>query len=164
MNFDNIDDIRANGFDGFVAIPALQRSKCCEVPKKQGVYLILRPSIFSPEFLSESIGGHFKGQTPTVSLSELESKWVDGTLVLNIGKAGPGTATLRGRLKDYVQFGQGKAIGHRGGRYIWQLRQSCALLVCWKVISDTLPRTVEKDLLREFEAVYGKLPFANLKH
>jgi hypothetical protein len=89
---------------------------------------------------------------------------VDGALVLNIGKAGPGKATLRSRLKQYIRFGQGEAVGHRGGRYIWQLAHSDDLLVCWKVTPDDVPRTVEKMLIEEFETVYGRPPFANLKH
>jgi len=117
-----------------------------------------------PDFLSESVGGHFKGKNPTVAVGELQSKWVEDALVLNIGKAGPGKATLRSRLKQYVRFGQGQAVGHHGGRYVWQLAHSNNLLVCWKVTLDDVPRTVEKALIETFETAYGKLPFANLNH
>lgn len=164
MNFKSIDAIRQSGFEGFVTISALQTSNCCEVPNKPGVYLILRPNMALPDFLSESVGGHFKGKNPTVAVGELQSKWVEDALVLNIGKAGPGKATLRSRLKQYVRFGQGEAVGHHGGRYIWQLAHSNNLLVCWKVTLDNVPRTVEKALIENFETAYGKLPFANLNH
>jgi hypothetical protein len=164
VNFDSIDAIRQSGFVGFVTISALQKSKCCEVPTKPGVYLILRSNTARPDFLSESIGGHFKGKNPTVAVGELESKWVEDAVVLNVGKAGPGKkATLRSRLNDYMCYGDGKRSGHSGGRYIWQLAHSDNLLVCWKITLD-VPRTVEKALMEEFERVYGKLPFANLKH
>ena len=164
MNFKSIDGIRQTGFDGFITIHALQASGCCEVPEKPGVYLVLRPSTTPPGFISESSGGHFKGKNPTVAVGQLESKWVEDTLVLNIGKAGPGRATLRSRLRQYVQFGQGKAVGHRGGRYIWQLQHARNLLVCWKITIGAHPRTVESELIREFEEVYRRLPFANLTH
>jgi hypothetical protein len=49
------------GSKGFVTISALQKSKCCNVPDVPGVYLVLRASKTSPEFLAESSGGHFKG-------------------------------------------------------------------------------------------------------
>src|SRR5208337_4507915 len=131
MNFNSIDDIRHSGFEGFVPISSLQISKCREVPEQPGIYLVVRPNTTRPDFLSESIGGHFKGKDPTVAVSELQRKWVEGTLVLNIGKAGPGKATLRSRLTQYVRFGQGEAVGHHGGRYIWQMVRSGDLLVCW---------------------------------
>jgi hypothetical protein len=147
-----------------VTISALQTSNCSEVPTQPGVYLVLRPNTERPDFLSESVGGHFKGKNPTVTVAELQSKWVEKALVLNIGKAGPGNATLRSRLKQYMCFGQGQNVGHQGGRYIWQLSNACDLLLCWRVTPDAVPRTVEKTLIEKFQAAYGKLPFANLKH
>jgi hypothetical protein len=164
VNLGSIDDIRQRGFHGFLPISALQTSKCCQVPNEPGVYLILGRNSAQPEFLVESVGGHFKKRNPTVSVDRLQEKWVENALILNIGKAGPGKATLKSRLKQYLRFGQGHKAGHRGGRYIWQLTNSSNLLVCWKTTGDALPRTVEKTLIEEFRAVHGKLPFANLKH
>jgi siroheme synthase-like protein len=166
MNFGSIDDIRQSGFKDFRAISTLQESGCCDVPDVPGVYLVLRPNTAPPDFLERSTGGHFKGKDPTVAVSRLKSKWVEDALVLYIGEAGgpSNKATLRSRLKLYMQFGQGKPVGHRGGRYIWQLRDSCDLLVCWKPTPNAVPREVEKGLIREFKAVYKKLPFANIKN
>jgi hypothetical protein len=90
VNFNSIDDIRQNGFQGFTTVCALQTSRCSEVPDEPGVYLILRSNMALPDFLSESAGGHFKGKNPTVAVDELRSKWVENAIVLNIGKAGPG--------------------------------------------------------------------------
>ena len=164
MKFASLNDIRQSGFEGFLAISALQTSKCREVPDMRGVYLVLRPDYTRADFLPESTGGHFKEKNPTVPVKCLESRWVENALVLYIGKAGPGTATLKSRLKTYVQFGQRKRVAHWGGRYIWQLRHSRDLLLCWKVTADTLPRTEERRLIQEFKAVYADPPFANLKH
>jgi hypothetical protein len=164
IKFNTIDEIRQSGFDGFVPISSLQISKCREVPEQPGVYLVVRPNTARPDFLGESIGGHFKGKDPTVAVSELQRKWVEDALVLNIGKAGPGKATLRSRLNSYMRSGQGKRSGHSGGRYIWQLAHSDNLLVCWKVTPNDVPIKVEKVLIEKFETVYGKLPFANLNH
>jgi hypothetical protein len=125
MYFNSIDHIRQSGFEGFVTVAALQKSKCCKVPDEFGVYLVLRPNTSRPCFLEESIGGHFKGKNPTVAIRALEDKWVGDALVLNIGKAGPREKrTLKSRLTAYMQFGEGEAIGHWGGRYVWQLRDS----------------------------------------
>jgi hypothetical protein len=158
----SIEEIRQRGFVGFVTISELQTSNCSDVPNLPGVYLVLKPDLTRPAFLNESLGGHFKGQNPTVPVSRLESKWVEDAVILNIGKAGLGRATLRSRLKQYVRFGRGEAVGHWGGRYIWQLGRSCEFLVCWKVTPEAVARTVEKALIDEFKALFGKFPFANL--
>lgn len=163
MGLNRIEDVRQRGFGGFVPIFALQRSLCCEVPDRHGVYLVLRLSRSAPRFCAESTGGYFKGKNPAVNVDLLEEKWLMNALVLYIGKAGPGR-TLRNRLKAYMQFGQGKPVAHWGGRYIWQLSQSDHLLVCWKTTGFSQPRTVEKKLIQEFEDLYEQLPFANLCH
>jgi hypothetical protein len=156
MNFASIDDVRHSGFDGFVTVSALQASKCCEVPKKPGVYLVLRPTVVRPAFLEASIGGFFKGKNPTVALVRLESKWVESAVVLYIGKAGPRTATLKSRLWQYVRFGQGQAVSHWGGRYIWQLADSCDLLVCWKITIEAVKKWQYKPFLVNGQTVEVK--------
>jgi hypothetical protein len=165
MHLDSIDHIRQSGFDGFVTVAALRKSKRCNVPGAFGVYLVLRPNKTRPRFLDESKGGHFKGKNPTVAIRSLEDKWVDDAPVVNIGKAGPRKKrTLKCRLMAYMQFGEGKAVAHWGGRYVWQMRQSGDLLICWKETPNDVPRNVEKGLIREFRDRYHKLPFANLQH
>jgi hypothetical protein len=128
---------------------------------------VLHASKSRPEFLDVGSGGYFKKRNPNVSVELLERNWVDGAVILNIGKAGGGgqKATLRSRLNCYMQFGQTKAVPHTGGRFIWQLGCSHDLQVCWKVLpADSVPRAIEKELILKFEQAYGSLPFANLKH
>ena len=166
MKFDSIDDIKRSGFRGFLAISALQASKCHEVPDMRGVYLVLRPKKVPPVFLTQSTGGHFKGKDPTVKIDRLRKSWVEKALVLYIGKAGGRAkkATRRSRLSKYIQYGQGKRVSKRGGRYIWQLGDSGSLLVCWKPTPNADPRAVEKGLIQDFMAKYdGRRPFANLR-
>ena len=119
---------------------------------------VLRQSAAPPEFNEASIGGHFKGADPTVDVELLERAWVDGTETLNIGKADK----LQRRLKEYREFGRGRPVGHRGGRYIWQLADAQDLLVCWSVTLDS-PRVVESALIGDFKVVFGRRPFANLQ-
>lgn len=152
------------GFSGFVTVGSLM---CCimVVPAMPGVYVVMRKSDESPVFLPKSSGGLFKGKKPEVSVAELERNWVDDTSVVYIGKAGTlkGCATLRCRLGQYMQFGQGEAVGHYGGRYIWQLQDAKDLVVCWK-ITDEEPRDVEKRMIKEFKDSHcGRRPFANLR-
>ncbi|MGB9105306.1 MAG: hypothetical protein WCC59_11145, partial [Terriglobales bacterium] len=61
-DFTSKEEIRANGFEGFVTISDLQKSNCREVPNVPGIYFVLRASTEAPKFLSENTGGHFKGR------------------------------------------------------------------------------------------------------
>jgi hypothetical protein len=65
MNFASIHHIRRSGFDGFVTVSALQASKCCEVPNKPGVYLILRPNSLHPARRFEYISKNYRAQQQT---------------------------------------------------------------------------------------------------
>ncbi len=139
---------------------------CSNVPTVQGVYMIVNPFGIAPVFLNVNIGGHFKGNDPTVTIDRLQEKWVEDTKVLYIGKAGHpgGRQNLRTRIRSYMRFGLGNPAAHWGGRYIWQIAHSGSLQICWKPIPDENPRDVESDLLHKFEGQYGCLPFANLHH
>lgn len=155
--------LQDQGFEGFQPISQLNDS-LSSIPKDMGVYVLLMQTSTKPNFIELGTGGHFKGRNPNVSLLTLESQWVSNTNVVYIGKAGGtgSSATLYSRLKQYLKFGQGKPVGHWGGRFVWQIRESKDILVCWKVTINQEPRIVEKDLLIEFISIFGKLPYANL--
>jgi hypothetical protein len=160
-----IDTLRQGGFTGFKTIDELRGTKLSSVPDERGVYLILRDLPDAPSFIAMSTGGHFKAKDPTAPVALLAAKWVSSAVVMYVGKAGAegGEPTLRSRLKAYFDFGAGKAVGHWGGRYIWQLSGSDALLVCWKSTPNQDPREVEKGLIASFRDCFGQLPFANCK-
>lgn len=163
MNFNNLDEIKAAGFTGFKKMSELF-SDASVLPNVRGVYLVLHIDENEPEFLEVGTGGFFKGKNPNVSLSELKSNWITNVNVIYIGKAGgsDSDATLRSRLKQYFGFGQGKNIGHYGGRFIWQLKNSSDLILCWKELPNEESRTVEAALIRDFVAIHKQRPFANL--
>ena len=163
MKFNDIDEIKKAGFMGFKKMSELFACTY-SIPKEKGVYLVLNPNQKSPIFLQTGTGGHFKGKNPNVQIDELKSNWVDDSLVVYIGKAGKegSQATLQSRLRQYFRFGQGKNVGHWGGRFIWQLKKSEELIVCWKTLPTSDPRTVEAELIRQFVSEFTKRPFANL--
>ena len=164
MNFINMNNLSSEGFAGFIKITDLIKNNCSDVPLKKGIYLVVRNTMQMPKFLAESIGGHFKQRNPTVAICTLENNWVDNSIVLYIGKAGGGSssATLKSRLRQYMRFGCGEPVGHWGGRYIWQLTDHRELLICWKIVDDSEPRDIEKDLIKQFVSIFNKRPFANL--
>jgi len=111
-------------------------------------------------FSAQNRGGRFKGNNPTVSEVDLVLNWVGNTKFVYIGKA----VNLRRRLIQYADFGEGKPVGHWGGRLIWQLSQIEALRVTWKETPNLDPGSIEVELLAEFRRQYGKPPFANDPH
>lgn len=152
------ENLMNDDFDGFVSIKYLKEHFAqAAIPKTEGIYLILCQVETAPRFLAVGTGGYFKGMEPNVGIDVLRANWVDNEPVVYIGKAND----LNRRIRQYLQFGSGKSVGHRGGRYIWQLADSDELLVCWKRIEN--PREVEKAMIVDFKNSHnGQRPFANL--
>jgi hypothetical protein len=163
LNLNDIEQIKSYGFLEFKAIAELFQDTTA-IPKQKGVYLVLYLEQLEPDFLAIGTGGYFKGRNPNVSNLELQQNWVKKVIVIYIGKAGGsgGIANLHSRLKQYLSFGQGKNIGHWGGRLIWQIKSSSKLVVCWKPLPNDEPREVEASLIQRFVSQFGKRPFANL--
>ncbi|MFD9124149.1 hypothetical protein [Kitasatospora sp. NPDC059571] len=151
----------AGGFCGFVPFNKLIDS---QVPREAGIYVVIRSTTSNPGFLPSSPAGHFQGRDPSVSVDALSAAWVDGATVLYVGKAAAGKAGKRGlrkRLDEYRRHGAGQAVGHWGGRYIWQLQDSATLLVAWRPTPDQDPGEAEASLIAEFIELHGARPFAN---
>ncbi|MGW8744705.1 hypothetical protein [Streptomyces sp. NPDC055794] len=149
------------GFRGFVPFRELPDS---DVPTGHGIYVVIRRDTRPPSFLTASPAGHLKGRDPSVTADRLGAAWVDGATVVYIGKAA-GRDGLRQRLAEYRRHGAGLPSGHWGGRYIWQLADSDALLVAWQPMAGEDAAEAEQDLIDEFKALHGgALPFANLRN
>ena len=170
MKYRTIDDLKKAGFEGFCSVEKL-RDDLSGIPAVAGVYMVVYQGDVMPEFLENGTGGlkrkkdksgKLKIINPNVPVSELKSNWVKDTCVVYIGKA----TTLSKRISQYLKFGNGKSIGHWGGRLIWQIKDSKDLLFCWKAIPEHKSNSVEieKELIADFKRQYGgKRPFANLK-
>jgi hypothetical protein len=141
------------GFEGFLP---LDRAAVM-APQAPGVYAVLRESDAPPEFVTTSRGGWFKERNPATAIEILVAKWVDGADLLYIGQG----VNLRRRLSQLNCFGQGVAVGHWGGRYLWQLADSARFVVGWQCAED--PLGAEATLIGRFAAELGCLPFANLR-
>lgn len=158
-----ISNLKKLGFQGFETIESIYKNLNA-IPKTKGVYIIYSENI-TPSFEVVGTGGFFKQKNPNVSIEELNQNWVNQSSILYIGKAGSLTAsaTLYSRLKQYFDFGYGKAVGHYGGRYIWQVKNPYQLKVCWLPTPNQEPREIEKTLIQQFVTQFEQRPFANLK-
>lgn len=145
---------KSHGYEGRQQLLAMDRKLAPNCP---GIYVVTRATSTDPQFLSESCGGHFKGRNPTVEQDVLRRKWIEGVETVYIGKA----TNLRRRIGSMSSFGRGKAVGHWGGRYLWQLADADQLVVSWKA-TDGDPRLTERDLIAGFEMTFGQKPFANI--
>ena len=148
------------GFDGFLPLRKILLAPF-EVPDKFGIYAVIRTNQGTPAFLPESRAARFRNRDLSYPVGRLLDKWIPMAQVIYIGKAGPTVGRhLRRRINEFVRFGDGTAIGHRGGRAIWQLPDVWECLLAWKACSG-IPRESEKQLIAEFKQAHGKIPFAN---
>lgn len=155
----NRSDLEARGFGSFLAVSRLLEGPINEISRETGVYVVVRSDTSKASFLSKNLGGHFKGNDPTVPVSLLEQRWVHGTEVLYFGKADQ----LRRRIHQLCRFSKGEPVGHWGGRLLWQVEGSKEFLVGWLPTPDDDPFTVEGELIDEFHDRFGSLPFANIQ-
>jgi hypothetical protein len=130
------------------------------VPLEAGVYVVTLPSTAFAGFRETSTGGRPKGKDPTLEVTELKARWVEGTRVLYVGKA----ECLRLRIWELIGFAYGAPTHHWGGRLLWQLLGRETLEVGWQLTTGGEPEAVEAELLEEFMSQHeGRKPFANLR-
>jgi hypothetical protein len=151
--------------DGFTGFRPFKDLDAMRVPQGTGVFAVLRPDGFQPDFLKTSTAGVFKKKDPSLQEPELTAAWVEAAVVLYLGKAGPGSKGNRGlrrQIQEFLDFGQGKPPGHWDGRLVWQLKDAGRLLIAWKELPAEALNKAEADYHSAFIEEYGKLPFANL--
>jgi hypothetical protein len=158
----NRQSLKQDGFTGFRPLADLDINR---IPQKPGIFAVLRPEGFQPQFLAKSTAGIFKKKDPTMKAEELDAEWVDGADVLYVGKAGPGSKGNRGlrrQIQEFVDFGKGKPPGHWDGRLIWQLAAAGSLIVAWKELPVEQLNVAEAGYHAAFRGEFGRLPYANL--
>ena len=158
-----IDGIALDGFSEPISIAVLRETRCSEVAGACGIYLVLRTSDCTPEFLKNSPGGAFKKRDPNCLPEFVCQNWVQGAHVMYVGKVA-GRKGLRRRLDDLIGFGYSEAVGHWGGRLLWHLPEKEKLLVRWRICSAEEADEAETKAIGSFKSSYGgRRPYANLR-
>ncbi|MDI3213942.1 hypothetical protein [Arthrobacter sp. AL12] len=158
----NRQSLKQDGFTGFRPLGDLDINR---IPQKPGIFAVLQPEGFRPQFLARSTAGIFKKKDPTLKAEALAAEWVDGADVLYLGKAGPGSKGNRGlrrQIQEFVDFGKGKPPGHWDGRLIWQLAAAGTLTVAWRELPVEQLNAADAGYHAAFVEEFGRLPFANL--
>ena len=146
---------------GFESCASLLAGGLISVPREPGIYAVTWDGLEEPAFLEASRGGHFKDVDPTVAVDVLRSAWISDEPVLYIGKAN----ILQRRIRELCAYAAGRPVGHRDGRYLWQIEQCDEFLVSWCPTPDQNARDVEIELLRDFADNHGgRYPYANVAH
>lgn len=156
--------LTGRGFEGFEQFGSLSIDG---IPRGAGVYVVLRGLGVHHRAVSRSVGGWFKGKDPTVDSAIIAQRLLCPSETLYIGKADSGANGRRGlqkRIAELARFGEGRPVGHWGGRYLWQLSNSNKLRIAWLEVGEGSAGELENELLTEFAATFGQLPFANLRH
>ncbi len=128
-----------------------------------GIYKIYMPQNFQIVITSETDAiKEYKGKTLLYSVQKLEDKWeiirsADRGGILYIGKAD----NLRKRITEFIKYGYGERVPHRGGRAIWQLKNNKKLLI--EIEPCEKPREKERQFLIEYYEKYNSYPYANWK-
>ena len=139
-----------------VTVGELCANHCRSIPDAPGIYWIFVPEGMPVLFHERKY--HPKAQI--YPLEKLRSKFAlcAEHKTLYIGKA-DGQHGLRQRLKQYMDYGQGKGNLHRGGRAIWQTETPAFLLVAYETCDH--PDIQEHQLLQSYRKQNGTYPLAN---
>ncbi len=131
-------------------------------PLGKGIYLVIWNRKNRPEFRDQGTWKGFKRLH--VSTDVLKAKWVKNALIIYVGaNEEDKKGNLKDRIEQLIDFGSGNGTTHRGGRYMWQIKNAKDLKICWKTVADDKQEDEKKKMLAEFKRTHGKLPFANLK-
>lgn len=132
-----------------------------DIPDSPGVYKVIVPEQFGTIDSKDFEQPTFAGGEEPLDLDAVRKKYdgVKGTSVLYIGKA----SNLRRRIRQFINYGNGNAKNHRGGRFIFAIKDWGNLELEIKVCkSKEKAAERESELINEFKDEHDqKLPFAN---
>lgn len=163
----SIADLSEYGFVGFVPLKDWDESQIIGITQSdvEGVYVVVRESMEVPTFLDED---HRKPRPKRWSAEAAADRWVPGVQVLYFGK-GPLRCSkakrrkgLARRVGELQRHGYGGGANHYGGKLLWQIDDADALLIAWKPLHEGESAAIESGLIRGFDRIMGRQPFANV--
>lgn len=163
----DVPGLKTRGFKGFAPIITLQQNAFADVPKQRGIFLVAWLTQRKPNFLERSPAGKARGLDATVSVPQLAVKWIPGAVPLFLARTVDTDrgSHLRGRIEEFIEFGQGKDLELADGKFIWQIADVHDLAFAWLPTPQESPSLLLSHLLAEFKDAHrGRLPFGNLRN
>ncbi|MCU1509499.1 MAG: hypothetical protein JWQ12_1764 [Glaciihabitans sp.] len=162
-----IESLREYGFVGFVPLKDWDEFQVIGLTQSdiEGVYVVVRESTDVPKFRDED---HRKPRPKRWSAEDAADRWVSGVQVLYFGK-GPLRSSkakrrqgLARRVRELQKHGYRGGANHYGGKLLWQIDDIDSLLIAWKPLAEGESAAIESGLIRGFERVMGRQPYANI--
>jgi len=150
------------GFRGFWTVRELLKKEHLstilrsEALDKCGVYVVVCPTSYKPEFIDPSEACVTGNMVKPKPVEELQLRWVPGMEVLYIGKT---KRPLKKRIGELIRHSQGWSKIHQGGEVLWQLRGYEVFEIGYLPRDE--PKEEESRLIHQFKSKTFKLPFAN---
>lgn len=163
----SIVDLREYGFVGVVPFPEWSKADIVGLggPDVEGVYSVVRENTTVPIF-TDDVRPATRRRTRTAA--EAASLWVPGVQVLYFGRAPLRRASGNGRrsglaqrIHEYKRHGLSGGSNHHGGKLVWQISDSDALRIAWKMLPEGESKQIESGLISGFKKTMGQPPFAN---
>lgn len=139
-----------------VTLRQLIQTDCSNIPEDSGVYWVLAPEGFRIRFHQRPY--HHRAKLYPVETLQRKLKSCNEQNILYIGKA-QGKKGLQQRIRQYLNYGQGKNNIHQGGRAIWQIDEPGLLLLGYEVCPQADIK--ERQLLQEYKDQNHSYPLAN---
>lgn len=163
----SVKGLREYGFVGFVPLKDWDESQVIGITHSdvEGVYVVVREATEAPKFLDED---HRKPRPKRWSAEAAAERWVPEVHVLYFGKgplrssAGKRRTGLARRIGELQRHGFRGGANHYGGKLLWQIDDADALLIAWKSLAEGESAATESGLIRGFERIIGRQPFANV--
>jgi hypothetical protein len=157
-----VDGVDLRRFLEWKQVAELYHARCKDLPTYPGVYVVLRPRLKRPVFIERSSAGWFKGRNPSYPAEVVKREWVRGARIMYVGMTAC-KGGLQERIRNLVDFGYGKAVGHRGGRMLWHLPDWEKLEVSWRRCPASGADAMETAMIAAFRQMHRARPFANMK-
>lgn len=143
------------------SVSELYGSQCSQVPNEKGVYFVKVPQCMQVEFTEETTAiREYLSRCMLYPREELVAKYDRADKnILYIGRAIGERSRLRQRIRTLVRYAHAEVCNHRGGRALWQIKNSECLLAGFFACDNA--SDVEARLLHAYRTAYSVLPVAN---
>ena len=142
----------------------LHRTECdracwTDLPSEPGIYVVYFKVIRRLHFVDQSDTAIYAEPADPMLLKRKWQRIYQKTMtdIIYIGKGN----NIRRRLRELVRFGAGLADNHKGGQWMWQIKEILTARVLIQACNPEKQAGFENYLLNRFKREHGEYPLAN---